>query len=326
MKLLFLLAGIGFALPVIVSAQTGNNPFPAPADSSYHFKPDSRFSLNIHGGYSLALGSTFSFYPDDITSIKVQGVDNTTGSKVTRYQAPTKGLGEGFRAGIGISYIINDFINVGLDFDYFRSTIRKIKDSTSNQTLSSGGPGTSVYNVRNTISYDAILLTFMPNITLKAISRPKWFIYNRIGAVIVIRPNSIEHDVTDTRSTANWMGFTKDSSSHSDLRYDWGIRNPSLGFMGGIGIQVKLREKIRVFSEIQFSHIVFSIKNRIVKDYLVDGQNMESSLPMSQREVYFRKDFQTSGTGSDPNRPGEAATQRLPITYVGLQAGVVYRF
>ena len=326
MKSLLLLVGYGFVMPIFAQAQSGKNPFPPPADSSYHFKSESRFSLNVHGGYELALGSTFAFYPDDITSIKVQGVDNTVGSKTTKYQAPTKGLGEGFRAGVGISYIVNDFINVGLDFDYFRSTIRKIKDSTSSQTFSTGTQTAATYNERNIISYDALLLTFTPSFTLKAISRPKWFIYNKVGAVIVIRPNSIEHDITDVKASNTWMGYAKDSSSHSDLRYDWGIRNPSLGFMGAMGIQIKLTEKLRVFSEVQFSHIVFSIKSRIVKDYTVDGQNMESTLPMSQREIYFKKDFETTGTGSNPNAPGEAAVQRLPITYVGLQAGLVYRF
>ena len=32
--------------------------------------------------------------------------------------------------------------------------------------------------------------------------------------------------------------------------YDWGIRNPSVGFMGGIGAQIRLTEKIRAFGEL----------------------------------------------------------------------------
>lgn len=295
-------------------------------DSLFILKKEPRFSVNIHSGYSLALGSTFSFYPDDITRIQVEGVNNTVSSKKTDYQAPTKGLGEGFRVGAGFSYILNDFINIGLDLDYFRSTIRKIRDSISQQTYTSGSPTAALYKQRNTVSYDAILLSFSPNITFKAISRPKWFIYNRVGAVIVVRPNSIEHDITDVHAQSTWAGYTKDSSGHADLRYDWGIRNPSLGFMGGIGIQVKWKEQIRVFSEIQFSHIVFQIKDRMVTQYLVNGQDMQASLPMSQREVYFKKDYQTDGQAQNPNQPGQGTVQRLPITYVGLQLGLVYRF
>ena len=295
-------------------------------DSVFVLKKEPRFAVNIHSGYSLALGSTFAFYPDDITSIQVEGVNNSTTSKKINYQAPTKGLGEGFRVGAGFSYIVNDFINVGLDIDYFQSTIQKIRDSTSHQTFTSGNPNETLYQQRNTVSYNAVLLTFSPNITFKAISRPKWFIYNKVGAVIVIRPNSIEHDITDVHSKSTWAGYVKDSSGHSDLQYDWGIRNPSLGFMGGLGIQVRLMEQLRIFSEVQFSHIVFQIKDRMVTKYDVNGQDMSATLPMSQREVYFKKDYQTSGQAQDPNQPGQATVQRLPITYVGLQAGLVYRF
>jgi hypothetical protein len=295
-------------------------------DSVLVLKKEPKFSVNIHSGYSLALGSTFAFYPDDITRIQVEGVNNSIGSKKINYQAPTKGLGEGFRIGAGFSYILNDFINIGLDIDYFRSTIRKIRDSISHQVFTAGSPDETLFQQRNTVSYDAILLTFSPNITFKAISRPKWFIYNKVGAVIVLRPNSIEHDITDVHVQSTWSGYVKDSSGHSDLQYDWGIRNPSLGFMGGIGIQIKLREQIRFFYEIQFSHVVFQIKDRMLTKYEVNGQDMSASLPMSQREIYFKKDYQTSGQAQDPNQPGEATVQRLPITYVGLQAGLVYRF
>lgn len=321
--LFFILLGVG--VPAISQGQTYQKGIGGD-DSVFELKKEPRFSVNIHSGYSLALGSTFAFYPDDITSIQMEGVNNSTTSKKINYQAPTKGLGEGFRVGAGFSYIVNDFINAGLDIDYFRSTIQKIRDSTSHQTFTSGSPNETLYQQRNTVSYNAVLLTFSPNITFKAISRPKWFIYNKVGAVIVIRPNSIEHDITDVHSKSTWAGYVKDSSGHSDLQYDWGIRNPSLGFMGGLGIQIRLMEQLRIFSEIQFSHIVFQIKDRMVTKYDVNGQDMSATLPMSQREVYFKKDYQTNGQAQDPNQPGQATVQRLPITYVGLQVGLAYRF
>ena len=299
-----------------------------PKDSSLSLKIKSepRFNVNIHTGYSIALGSTFKFYPDDVSSIVMKMMDNNVVSKDVQYNGPKRGLGEGFRVGGGISYVINDFINVGLDIDYFKSTIRKVRDSSFTQTFSSGSISQQSYNERYTISYDATLLTFSPNITLKAISRPKWFLYNKIGAVITIRPNSIEHDTRQSNSSMSWQGFTKDSSSYSDTRYEWGIKNPSFGFSGGIGAQFKITEKIRVFSEIQFSHVVFVVSRRRTTSYNVDGKEMVNNLTVSEKEIDFEKNFKTDDWIPDPNKPNKAVTQRIPITYVGMQAGLVYRF
>jgi hypothetical protein len=293
---------------------------------SVKLKDEPKFYANFHGGYSMALGSTFKFYPDDISSIVLKMADNNVVSKDVAYKATKKGLGEGFRFGGGISYVLNDYINVGLDVDYFRSTIRKVRDSSFSQTFSTGVISSQAYNERNIISYDATLLTFTPNITLKAISRPKWFLYNRIGAVITIRPNSIEHDTHQSTSTMGWQGFTKDSVSSTDTRYEWAIKNPSFGFSGAIGAQIKITEKIRVFSEIQFSHIVFVVTRRTTTNYDVNGVEEVNNLTVSEKEIDFEKNFQTDTWIPDPNKPDKAVTQRIPITYVGLQAGLVYRF
>lgn len=43
---------------------------------------------------------------------------------MTTYSNPTRGLGDGFKFGFGGSYILNDFINAGLNFHYFNSTIK----------------------------------------------------------------------------------------------------------------------------------------------------------------------------------------------------------
>ncbi len=82
----------------------------------------------MHNGCAIALGSTFKFYPDDISSIREEIINNQP-QKTMSYSSPKKWLGEVLRVGAGISYILNDFINVGLDIDYyFHSTIHKIRD------------------------------------------------------------------------------------------------------------------------------------------------------------------------------------------------------
>lgn len=286
-----------------------------------------RFSINLHTGYSLGLGSTFKFYPDDVSAISVTQDGNNPPSKTVTYSNPTKGLGDGFRFGGGGSFIVNDFINVGLDFDYFRSTIKKYRDSAIHQTnlpVTNNSADEYSYSERNTISYQATLLSLTPSITFKAIARPTWYLYNKLGAVITFRPNSLQEDRTDMHTSSGWQGFYRDSSSTVIKKYEWGIRNPAFGFMGAFGGQVKIARNIRAFAELQYSHIVFVIKKRTLTEFKVDDTNLENTLTRSTRETEFVKSF-SSGAAVDPNKPSQTIIQRIPISYIGLQAGVSFQ-
>lgn len=290
-------------------------------------KNEPRFYANIHSGYAYGLGSTFKFYPDDIQSVSLQQIEGNPENKSVRYQEESKGLGKGFRWGVGLSYIVNDFLNIGIDVDYFQSTISKVKDSSFRRTQTiSGNVDELQYKEQYKISYKATLLTFSPNITFKAISRPKFFIYNKIGAIIIFRPNSIQRESQNGNYRMGWSGFFRDSLVSNEKRYEWGIKNPALGFMGGLGAQVKATEKIRVFAELQFTHVVFKVRNRILTDFEVNGNEMVNTLPLSSREIIFKKSFNSGELNLSPNSPTVAIYQRFPITYVGLQCGVAYRF
>ncbi len=291
-------------------------------------KHEPKWTATLHSGYAVALGSTFQFYPDNITNIAVSMPANGTPSKDVTYRAQTRGLGEGFRFGGGLSYVLNDFLNVGVDLDYFQSSISRTRDSSMQQTtvMTGGGIATNSFRQANTISYSARLLTIAPNITFKAISRPKFFIYNKIGAILVLHPNAIQHDKETDAYSQEWQGYVKDSSATSGSRYDWGIKGPAWGFMGAIGAQVKLTERIRAFTELQFTHVLYVIKNRVTTNYDVDGKEMVNTLPLSERQIDFQKVVNNNLYGSDPNAPTVTVTQRFPLTYVGLQFGLAYRF
>lgn len=327
MKPVLITLGLLIILSLPVFSQVTSTIDSLASASPIKIKREPRFYFNIHSGYNFALGSTFKFYPDDISTVAVEMVENSAPTKNTTYKATGKGLGEGFQYGAGLSFIINDFINVGVDVNYFKSTISKVRDSSFHQIHTVNGANSDVtYNERYTISYDATLVTLNPNITFKAISRPKFFIYNKIGAVLIFRPNSIQLETQDAKMRMGWQGFFKDSSSYTQKRYEWGIKNPSLGFMGGIGAQVKLSEKLRAFSELQFLHIIFAVRSRTLTNYKVDGQELVNTLPLNQREIQFKKEFTADEWKTEPNEPATAVTQRFPVTYVGLQVGLAFRF
>ena len=299
-------------------------------DTAIHvikIKNEPRFLLNAHSAYSIGLGSTFKFYPDDVSSIYVEQIGNNSERKTVAYSNPTKGLGDGFKYGFGVSYILNDFINLGIDFDYFRSTIKKNRDSSyyfKDAVAGNGMADEYSYKERNTISYEATLLSVTPGITFKAISRPKWFLYNKLGMVITFRPNSLQEDVTNVDTRTGWQDFYMDSSSTTVKKYEWGIRNPAFGFIGTFGGQVKIADKVRIYAEAQFSHIVFVIRKRTLTDFVVNKIHLENTFPVSMRELEFVKSFSTS-YNIDPDHPSQTIIQRIPISYIGLQIGLVFQ-
>lgn len=290
-------------------------------------KSEPRFYLNIHGGYAFSLGSTFKFYPDNISSVSVEQLDNTPPVKQIAYKEDSKGLGDGFRAGIGFSYIINDFLNAGIDIDYFKSSISKLKDSSFFSSHSMNGNLNELnYNEQYKISYRTSLLTFSPNITFKAIARPKFFIYNKLGAIIIFRPSSIQRETVYGKYKMGSQGSFRDSAVSVQKVYDWGIRNPAFGFMGGIGAQRKVSERARVFAELQFTHVIFKVKNRLLTDFKKDGREMLNTLSQSEKEIVFKKSYSSENVNTNPDMPTIAIYQKFPITYAGLQVGIVYRF
>lgn len=287
-----------------------------------------RFYVTVHGGYSVALGSTFKFYQDDVKFIRVEKINSSPESRAVQYQATKKGLGQGWRIGTGLSYVLNDFLNVGLDLDFFQSTISRDRDSTFYGVESNNGSmlNEQIYEERRTTSYKTTLLTFVPHVSFKAISRPKFFVYNKIGAVLTFRPNSLQTETQKGNLRTGWQGFYQDSSFVTQTKYDWGIRNPSFGFMGAAGVQFKTTERLRTYAELQFSHILFRVKSRSLTSMNVNGVEMAGSLPVRDREIEFSKDFTDDQSQMDPNQPSRAVTQRFPISYVGLQVGIAYRF
>jgi hypothetical protein len=272
----------------------------------------------------MALGSTFRFYPDDITSVSVKATESTITQKNVTSKAPTKGLGDGFRFGGGMSYIINDFINIGLDFDYFRSSISKIKDSSYTNSNSADAIDYS-YNEHSKITYYESFYIFTPSIVFKAISHPNFYIYNKIGAIIAVKPYNHQKEnqyITKQRPG----GDSPDSTDDINKTYTLKLNNPSFGFMGGIGIQVRIYRKILVFGEAQFSHILFEPKARQLLDYTDNGISKINTVSPSERRTEYENTVSGDALNVNPQMPTKAIVQKFPVTYVGFEIGVAYHF
>ena len=273
----------------------------------------------------MGLGSTFKFYPDDITSISVKATGSTITQENETSKAPTKGLGDGFKFGGGISYIINDFINIGLDFDYFRSSISRVKDSSYTHIDETSGGIDYLYNERSKITYYESFYTFTPYVIFKAVAHPNYYIYNKIGAIIAVRPYNTQKENQDITKQRPGSG-SSDSTDNIIKSYTLKLNNPSFGFMGAIGIQVRVHGKFLVFGEAQFSHILFQPKSKTLLHFTDNGISQMSTTTQSERRTEYENSLSRDVLNTNPNLSSKAISQKFPVTYVGFQAGVAYHF
>ena len=287
-------------------------------------KSQPRFYINLHASGDVALGSTFRFYPDDITSVSVKASGSNILQENVTSKAPSKGLGDGFRFGGGISYIINDFINIGLDFEYFKSTISKIKDSSYTNTNDAGAIDYS-YNERSKITYYESFYTFTPNIIFKAISHSNFYIYNKIGAIIAIKPYNHQDENQYITKQRPGSGMP-DSTDNINKTYTLKLNNPSFGFMAGIGIQVRVYGKILLFGEAQFSHILFQPKSKVLIHFDDNGISKLNTTTQSESLTEYENSLSGDALNIDPQMPTKAIAEKFPVTYVGFQIGVAYHF
>ena len=68
------------------------------------------------------------------------------------------------------------------------------------------------------------------------------------------------------------------------------------------------------------------MRNRVLTDYIVNENNLTNTLSESEKVIEFKNTYSTNQQNANPNQPAESVVQRIPITYVGLQAGFAYRF
>lgn len=287
-----------------------------------------RFLISMHGGSTYGLASTFKFFPDDIRYISVVKTAPGRPQTNTVYQTPWKGLGDGFKVGGGLTYVLSDFINIGVDVDYFKTSLQKTRDSSYYELLATsapGGPNEYNYNERKTVNYEEKLVTITPVITFKAFSRPKWFLYSKLGGIITLTPGNSQTETSDISSRRGRQGATTDSSASVVKKYSWSIKSPALGFLSSIGIQVKVAGRLKAYTEFQFSHIVLVAKSRSMEAYTVNNRDMLNTLPVSARELKFSNIVSASSGTNTTDQPSQALIPRMPVTNLGVQLGLAFQ-
>jgi hypothetical protein len=252
--------------------------------------------VKLFGGYGVLTPGSFR-----LASFTNQGmIGSTSQSK--------QGLGTGVRAGGGIGVIVSDFINIGADAEYLAGT-----SLSSNTNYSSASSYSFISQTK--INYTA--LSIVPHIIFKAVSKPGYLIYNKVG-VIVNLPMELKRTEFDSSfsKTANYYySARKNGVSKIGL---------TLGLNVALGVQVRVTDKLRAFSELFGNYLVLSPTN--YDENRVEINNGKSST--SDFHTKYIKEGETSTTTSGTSTFTTVAVNgnTFNMNALGVNIGLSYRF
>ncbi|MBC3788318.1 hypothetical protein [Spirosoma utsteinense] len=289
---LLLGASTGQAQPAVAVNSTQNPAGPVPTEAAPS-KPKATQSpvyFKAYGFYSLLT-------PGGDLNYSYSQTQSTT---PTIYKATDKSLGAGPRAGVGLGFIVSDFINLGIDADILFGT-----PLTIDNTFFSGN---SRYTTSRTTTLKVLSIT--PNITFKALSRPAYYLYNRLGLVGGV--------ILDYEITGNELETPARGAVNTTVSNDKYTKNSlALGYQVAFGIQFRLSQRLRGFAEVVAYNQSF--KPQEIKSTYTTTKSGDAT---TQRSVTLYKE-QGDFNKSDPY---EQPSFNVAINSIGVGAGLAFRF
>jgi hypothetical protein len=180
------------------------------------------------------------------------------------------------------------------------------------------------------VDYQAMIATVSPNITFKALSQTDFFIYNRLAFKVGVMTT-----VTEKTNSEYNERFIEDinvnpnptdhiTRSQQDFEYDGGI---PFGFSAALGFQVTLSEKLRFFAEVEYTHLTYNPKKKVMTKWLNnDGDEVDlEAQDKIQVETEYLKSYTIEDGQTNTNEPLKQPLLRMPFSAIGLGVGLIYR-
>jgi len=246
------------------------------------------FYVKIFGGYGILTPGSFR-----LTSVSS-----------TSFTVGTTGLGAGLHFGGGIGYILNDFLNLGIDAEYLKGNDLK----ASSTYFGALGSGTS----NSRIPYS--VLSIIPNITFKALSKPGYLIYTRIGVLITAqtKSSSIVYDSSDL--IINHPNPIVASNTTTTYTY-----SVNVGVQAALGLQFHITGNLRGFVELVGNYLPITPTSSnavaVINNYNTGPTFVSTSTTTSQTS------YKKSGNTGNNEQPSMAYN----VNYIGLNIGVALR-
>lgn len=229
---------------------------------------------------------------------------NSSGSN-TSFKNNKIGLGAGPRAGIGVGFIVSDFINLGIDADMLFGAALTSTNNYAGTNYTSTGSTSTTFRV----------LSFIPNITFKALSRPSYYIYNRLGLIggIILdyKENQTSVYTPTTGTPTNSVGQT-----------DYQQNSLAIGYQAAFGIQFRLSQNLRGFAEVVAYAQSFKPKETLYTYTSTKGATVTKS-------AYYT-DYKAEGDYNSTKKDGidvyPSSSFNIVMNSIGVGAGLSFRF
>jgi len=304
-------AFIGVLLSVAVSAQ----PITSKTSSIY---------VKVYGAYGFLAPGSF------------KGRSDMVSNEPVNFPLEGLGMGGGVRAGVGIGIILNEFINLGLDGEYLMGTKIKLNQyTTPEESMRAGGSGYTL-EAHRTLSHEVI--SVIPNIVFKAISKPNYYVYNRLGVVVGL-PFGMTEDFFLYYHHHNDKGetHTMEDRKKEILYKGKHTLKPAIGYQFSLGVQVVISERLRGFLETSAYNISFD-RSKYEDNERLRIEVLKNKDEPQQPTVYDHSRFNFRYINSGPtgtNLKGVPFNQLTTVTYaqdpvimnaITVGAGLAYRF
>ncbi|HVM86755.1 MAG TPA: hypothetical protein VMT76_01115 [Puia sp.] len=252
------------------------------------------FYVKVYGGYGLLTPGSYN-----------GGASYNSSSSTSSFSTPSNGLGGGLHFGGGIGIILNEFLNVGIDAEYLKG--KDIKTTSLYQA-------SDYYSISNNkISHN--VTSIIPNVTFKAISKPAYYIYTRIGIVLAVSTN-----ITTTYNDSSNNTSTTPNTVYTYVQSGKYTTKLSFGTSAAIGVQFNISGNLKGFAELVGYYLPSSPSSYT---YNYNYQYTGPSPSNGSGSVTYNYVKSGDYTGSSPYNTPKITNN---INYIGLNLGVAYKF
>jgi hypothetical protein len=260
---------------------------------------NSTFYVKVYGGYGLLQPGSY----------KLVSTDNNAQGNVTGNTSLSKqGLGGGVRFGGGVGVIASDFLNIGADVEYLSGS------KLNSQSNFSSATGYSAF-INTSISYTSLSIT--PHVIFKALSKPDYLIYNKLGILLNL-PMDMQKTQYDS-SFNTTVGSTY--VSNIDGTYKVGL---TVGLNVALGVQFRLTDQLRGYGEIFANYLVLAPTNYDETNAVVDN----GTATTYDTHITYIKSGQTSfnQNGNSTTYTTSVSGNTFNMNAIGINIGIAYRF
>jgi hypothetical protein len=311
----------------------------------------SKFTIKVYGGFGLFSPGSYRiqstndvFYP----------YGNYGYTDTVVHSQGKKGIGGGWRLGGGLGYVINDYLNIGIDFEY-QGGVRLSNALNSLVSI------VDYDSTEDKMHYKVLSLT--PYITFKALAKPNYFIYNKLGIVLTF-PFTLYTSGNSTFSYgSNWPPAPPTYPDTTSASYN--VQSGSyegkysismgIGFNAAFGINIRMNNRWRIFAELfgnfsalkptksvvtnmngsRFFRYTPTYDNSNPPNFLGWQINENDNLTITQVKTKYHKGGLSTSVQEPYNSGGnptfsiyDAVAQDFTVNLnsIGINCGIIYRF